>query len=121
MECIYTLLSEKGSRGNSKEDKGKPPSNIQQDHAYCNNITDAKIEHDHQSILMTKLQSLFRDSISSKNSTAPIFRELRAQSSSLTSRTTSFCSVLYKYREISRMEKNADHFLDEIIVEMMER
>ena len=69
-----------------------------------------------QAPLMLELRRIFKEGVSTE-----YIQELRAQCFSLTSRTASFCSVLYKYRDMSRLEDNADHFLDEIIEEMIQR
>ena len=48
-------------------------------------------------------------------------KDLRLKASTLTSRTAIFASVLFKYRDINKLEDKADHLLDEIIDEMIQR
>jgi hypothetical protein len=47
--------------------------------------------------------------------------ELRSLSSTLTSRTATFGSVLYKYRDVSELEDHVDNFMEEIVEEMINR
>lgn len=73
--------------------------------------------------LMCTLNDLFKDSLTFVDDTSVDLKlqELRVQSSSLTSKTACFSSVLYRYRDISRLQENAVKFLDEIIEEMIKR
>ncbi|XP_052253275.1 uncharacterized protein LOC127859812 [Dreissena polymorpha] len=74
-----------------------------------------------QTLLSPAKEALLQEISAGKDSTSVLLQELRTQSSSLTSRTQIFCSVLHKFRDISRLEDSIDHFTDEIIKEMMKR
>lgn len=49
------------------------------------------------------------------------FLQLRSLSSTLTSRTATFGSVLYKYRDVSKLEDHVGNFTEEIVEEMINR
>ncbi|XP_053373950.1 uncharacterized protein LOC128546711, partial [Mercenaria mercenaria] len=84
--------------------------------SFCRNCY-KKIEQTYEFLLL----ALLKEATSCEDDFSKQLQEVRLQSASLTSRTASFGSVLYKYRDISRLEENADHFLDEIIEEMIQR
>lgn len=63
---------------------------------------------------LEKLSNIFSD-ISSHE----MLCELRSLSSTLTSRTATFGSVLYKYRDVSKLEDHVGNFTEEIVEEMI--
>lgn len=65
---------------------------------------------------LEKLSNIFSD-ISSHE----MLCELRSLSSTLTSRTATFGSVLYKYRDVSKLEDHVGNFTEEIVEEMINR
>lgn len=65
---------------------------------------------------LEKLSNIFSD-ISSHE----MLCELRSLSSTLTSRTATFGSVLYKYRDVSKLEDHFGNFTEEIVEEMINR
>ncbi|XP_052262524.1 uncharacterized protein LOC127866144 isoform X2 [Dreissena polymorpha] len=88
------------------------------DHGYSR-LVDGEVSS--ESTILSNLKALLQGISAGKDSTSILLRELRTQSSTLTSRLPIFCSVLYKYRNLSKLEDNIDHFQDEIIAEMMKR
>ncbi|KAH3705655.1 hypothetical protein DPMN_080732 [Dreissena polymorpha] len=89
------------------------------DHGYIRPVVDDKVSC--ESPMLIDMKALLQEISAGKDSTSVLLQELRTQSSSLTSRTQIFCSVLHKFRDISRLEDSIDHFTDEIIKEMMKR
>lgn len=65
---------------------------------------------------LEKLSNIFSD-ISSHE----MLCELRPLSSTLTSRTSTFGSVLYKYSDVSKLEDHVGNFTEEIVEEMINR
>ena len=94
---------------------------IPEDHCYNTKPMHEATTACDENPLISDLKGLLKDAVSLDENTSDMLQELRKQSSTLTSRTTNFCSVLYKYRDINRLVDNADHFLDEIIEEMIQR
>lgn len=98
-------------------DKVEPVLPIINDHGYSM-AKQAKAFPDNTGSKKTldKLSNIFSD-ISSNE----VLCELRSLSSTLTSRTATFGSVLYKYRDVSKLEDHVGNFTEEIVEEMINR
>ena len=95
--------------------------NISIDHGYSRHLS---VKSPVSQSILNALETLYINMIEHSNSRkgdAVMLQELRALSSTLTSRTAMFDSVLYKYRNIGQLEENADSLLQKIVEEMMQR
>ena len=88
------------------------------DHGYSQ--PQIQLKKDNEPII-TLLQSLFNEHQVKGDKQNDMLQCLRSQSSTLTSRTLNFGSVLYKYRDVHNLEENAGHLLDDLVNEMIKR
>ena len=88
-------------------------------------VADIPIDHDYshptfkrntstETDVLYLVKQSYIESVKEENVKSSILEEIKTQSSSLTSRTTMFASVLYKYRDISQLTDNADKLLQDI-------
>ncbi|KAH3880085.1 hypothetical protein DPMN_003997 [Dreissena polymorpha] len=71
------------------------------DHGYIRPVVDDKVSC--ESPMFIDMKALLQEISAGKVSTSVLLQELRTQSSSQTSRTQMLCSVLHKYRDVSRL------------------
>lgn len=96
--------------------KVEPDLPIMNDHGYSMAKQTKALDNPGSKKTLEKLSNIFSD-ISSHE----MLCELRSLSSTLTSRTATFGSVLYKYRDVSKLEDHVGNFTEEIVEEMINR